>query len=33
VQAIVLVLATIVVVVNIVTDLVYAYIDPRIRIR
>jgi len=33
VQAIVLVLATIVVVTNIVTDLVYAYIDPRIRIR
>jgi peptide/nickel transport system permease protein len=33
VQAIVLVLATIVVVTNILTDLVYAYIDPRIRIR
>ncbi len=33
VQAIVLLLATIVVVANIVTDLLYAYIDPRIRIR
>ncbi|MEA2596002.1 MAG: peptide/nickel transport system permease protein [Thermomicrobiales bacterium] len=33
VQAIVLLLATIVVVSNIVTDLLYAYIDPRIRIR
>jgi peptide/nickel transport system permease protein len=33
VQAIVLLLATLVVVANIVTDLVYAYIDPRIRIR
>jgi peptide/nickel transport system permease protein len=33
VQAIVLVLASIVVVMNIITDLVYAYIDPRIRIR
>jgi peptide/nickel transport system permease protein len=33
VQAIVLLLATIVVVANIITDLVYAYIDPRIRIR
>lgn len=33
VQAIVLVLATIVVVTNIVTDLLYAYVDPRIRIR
>lgn len=33
VQAIVLVLATIVVVTNIITDLIYAYIDPRIRIR
>ncbi len=33
VQAIVLLLATIVVVANLVTDLVYAYIDPRIRVR
>lgn len=33
VQAIVLVLATLVVVGNLLTDLVYAYIDPRIRIR
>jgi ABC-type dipeptide/oligopeptide/nickel transport system permease component len=33
VQAIVLVLATLVVVGNLVTDLVYAYVDPRIRIR
>ncbi len=33
VQAIVLVLATIVVLTNIVTDLLYAYIDPRIRIK
>ena len=33
VQAIVLVLSTIVVVGNLVTDLLYAYIDPRIRIR
>lgn len=33
VQAIVLVLATLVVVANIVTDLLYAYIDPRIRIK
>jgi peptide/nickel transport system permease protein len=33
VQAIVLVLASIVVIMNIITDLVYAYIDPRIRIR
>jgi len=33
VQAIVLLLATIVVVSNIVTDLLYAYIDPRIRIK
>jgi peptide/nickel transport system permease protein len=33
VQAIVLVLASIVVLMNIITDLVYAYIDPRIRIR
>lgn len=33
VQAIVLLLATIVVVGNLVTDLAYAYIDPRIRVR
>jgi peptide/nickel transport system permease protein len=33
VQAIVLLLATLVVVANLVTDLVYAYIDPRIRVR
>jgi len=33
VQAIVLVLASLVVVANIVTDLLYAYIDPRIRIK
>jgi peptide/nickel transport system permease protein len=33
VQAIVLVFATLVVVANIVTDLLYAYIDPRIRIK
>ena len=33
VQAIVLLLATVVVVSNLVTDLAYAYIDPRIRIR
>ncbi|MGH2533054.1 MAG: ABC transporter permease [Thermomicrobiales bacterium] len=33
VQAIVLILATLVVIGNLVTDLVYAYIDPRIRIR
>jgi peptide/nickel transport system permease protein len=33
VQAIVLLFATIVVVANLVTDLVYAYIDPRIRVR
>jgi ABC-type dipeptide/oligopeptide/nickel transport system permease component len=33
VQAIVLLLASIVVVANIVTDVVYAYVDPRIRIR
>ncbi len=33
VQAIVLLLATIVVVVNLLTDLAYAYIDPRIRLR
>ena len=33
VQAIVLILATIVVVGNLITDLAYAYIDPRIRIR
>jgi ABC-type dipeptide/oligopeptide/nickel transport system permease component len=33
VQAIVLVLSTLVVVGNLVTDLVYAYVDPRIRIR
>lgn len=33
VQAIVLLFAVLVVVVNIVTDLVYAYIDPRIRLR
>lgn len=33
VQAIVLLLATIVVVANLLTDLLYAYIDPRIRIR
>ena len=33
VQAIVLVLATIVVIANLVTDLLYAYIDPRIRVR
>jgi peptide/nickel transport system permease protein len=33
VQAIVLILATLVVVGNLVTDLVYAYIDPRIRLR
>jgi ABC-type dipeptide/oligopeptide/nickel transport system permease component len=33
VQGIVLVLATVVVLGNLVTDLVYAYIDPRIRIR
>ncbi len=33
VQAIVLLLATIVVVANLITDLLYAYIDPRIRVR
>jgi peptide/nickel transport system permease protein len=33
VQAIVLVLATLVVVTNLITDLLYAYVDPRIRIR
>ncbi|MGD9711886.1 MAG: ABC transporter permease [Thermomicrobiales bacterium] len=33
VQAIVLLLATIVVVMNLLTDLLYAYVDPRIRIR
>ncbi|MGH9174540.1 MAG: ABC transporter permease subunit, partial [Vicinamibacterales bacterium] len=33
VQAIVLLLSVLVVVANIMTDLVYAYIDPRIRIR
>jgi ABC-type dipeptide/oligopeptide/nickel transport system permease component len=33
VQAIVLVLSTLVVVGNLLTDLTYAYIDPRIRIR
>jgi peptide/nickel transport system permease protein len=33
VQAIVLVLATLVVVTNLITDLIYAYVDPRIRIR
>jgi peptide/nickel transport system permease protein len=33
VQAIVLLLATLVVVANLITDLVYAYVDPRIRIR
>ncbi len=33
VQAIVLLLATIVVVANLLTDLVYAYVDPRIRLR
>jgi ABC-type dipeptide/oligopeptide/nickel transport system permease component len=33
VQAIVLLLATLVVVGNLLTDLVYAYVDPRIRIR
>jgi len=33
VQAIVLILATLVVLGNLVTDLVYAYVDPRIRIR
>jgi ABC-type dipeptide/oligopeptide/nickel transport system permease component len=33
VQAIVLVLSALIVVVNIITDLAYAFIDPRIRIR
>jgi len=33
VQAIVLLLASIVVLANLVTDLLYAYVDPRIRIR
>ncbi len=33
VQTIVLVFAVIVVVVNLLTDLIYAYIDPRIRVR
>jgi ABC-type dipeptide/oligopeptide/nickel transport system permease component len=33
VQAIVLVLTTLIVLVNILTDLTYAFIDPRVRIR